>query len=50
MDLAAQETEVKCQDKLLIELALELIPQGGGGISVIEGFAEEERQTSVWNA
>lgn len=32
------------------ELTLELIPQGGDGISSITGsFPEQERQTSVWN-
>lgn len=31
------------------ELALELAPQGGGGVSVTGGFPQEGRQTSVWN-
>lgn len=49
MDFVAKETEVIGQEKLLVELALELICQGGGEISVTGGFAEGERQRSVWN-
>lgn len=49
MDFVAKETEVIGEEKLLVELTLELICQEGGGISVTGGFAEEERETSVWN-
>lgn len=41
MDFVAKETEFTCQEKLLVELALELISQGGGEISVTGGFAEK---------
>lgn len=49
MDFVAKEIEVERQDKLLGEVALKLMLQGGGRISVTGGFAEEERETSVWN-
>lgn len=28
---------------------MELVPQGGGGISITGGFPEEGRRTSFWN-
>lgn len=50
MDFAERRLKLDVRRNFpLGELALELTPQGGGGISISGGFPEEGRQTSVWN-